>query len=101
MATAIEAEIDRLIGAGHGPFPVDCPDDCPDCLAVCALIDEQFRAAMKEAGIELVDIRTLPPDERERLSREAERDALADEHRAAADYSDPCERMFDENGDEL
>lgn len=73
--------IDLFTGA-HGVFS-SCPlEPCARCGEVMAVMEAQWRANI---GIELVDVRTLPPAERAEYDRQELLAVMADEHAAAAD----------------
>lgn len=75
------ARIDLFTGA-HGAFSL-CPlEDCARCGDVTGYMEARWRAAI---GITLVDVSTLPPDERAAHDRDALAAVMADEHAAAAD----------------
>lgn len=89
-----------VVDDGHGPFSMH-PDDCQACLAECDAVEQRFHARMAELGLIVQDYADMTPEQQRQVDEEDELAMLADEHLAAAGYPDPCERQYDENGNDL
>lgn len=68
----------------HGAFAL-CGDDCRRCGEAVVAAEHGWQAALATQGIHLVDVATLPPEERAEHDQDEEYAVMAAEHHAAAD----------------
>lgn len=84
----VELHGDAMIKHEHGGFSL-CPNGCTRCGEVVTATEATWQASMAAQGIELVNVASLPPEERAAAEEEALHQMWADEMDAAAGGPDP------------